>query len=232
MPKLRVALSFESSLLSTFLKGSSLAALPLRTKDVDIPYFVQNFLLALLAYGIGSHTSYPYIHKLLLHKVLQAYTLIECLEREVFDERYAVYLYIIDLCTELDGLGFLASDDGTYDAVTDFCFKHFFLVKHLSDDGKTLMIILGNRRKSTMDPIPLTEELFKKLPVFLSLPLFSCSRTDRIGNVAWRVRFCTFLKGSSLAALSLRTKDVGYRLMPNICLAIRGFPPLKGVSCP
>lgn len=27
-----------------------MAALPLRTKDVDIPYFVQNFLLALLAY--------------------------------------------------------------------------------------------------------------------------------------------------------------------------------------
>ena len=69
------------------------------------------------------------IHKLLLHTdtVLQAYTLIECLEREVFYERYAVYLYIIDLCTKLDGLGFLASDDGTYimtvnadDAVTDF----------------------------------------------------------------------------------------------------------------
>ena len=42
-------------------------------------------------------------------------------------EKYAVYLYIIDLCTKLDGLGFLASDDGTYimtvnadDAVTDF----------------------------------------------------------------------------------------------------------------
>ena len=58
---------------------------------------------------------------------LQAYTLIECLEREMFDERYAVYLYIIDLRTELDRLGFLASDDGTYimtvnadDAVTDF----------------------------------------------------------------------------------------------------------------
>ena len=83
--------------------------------------------------------------------VLQAYTLIECLEREVFNERYAVYLYIIDLCTELDGLGFLASDDGTYiitvnadDAVTDFPpFKHFlFLYKHLSDDGKTLLVIL------------------------------------------------------------------------------------------
>ena len=27
--------------------------------------------------------------------VLQAYTLIECLEREVFDERYAVYLSIL-----------------------------------------------------------------------------------------------------------------------------------------
>ena len=104
-------------------------------------------------YGIGSHTSYPYIHQLLLHTdtVLQAYTLIECLEREVFDERYAVYLYIIDLCTELDGLGFLASDDGTYiitvnadDAVTDFPpFKHFlFLYKLLSDDGKTLLVIL------------------------------------------------------------------------------------------
>mgnify|MGYP000659428862 CR=1 FL=1 len=45
----------------------------------------------------------------------------------MFDERYAVYLYIIDLRTELDRLGFLASDDGTYimtvnadDAVTDF----------------------------------------------------------------------------------------------------------------
>ncbi len=104
-------------------------------------------------YGICSHTSYPHIHELLLHTdtVLKPYPLIECLEREVFDERYTVYLYIIDLCTELDGLGFLASDDGTYimtvnadDAVTDFPpFKHFlFLYKHLSDDGKTLMVIL------------------------------------------------------------------------------------------
>ena len=45
-----MALSFERLLPSTFLKNSSLAALPLRTKDVDIPYFIQNFLLALLAY--------------------------------------------------------------------------------------------------------------------------------------------------------------------------------------
>ena len=112
-----MALSFESSLLSIFLKDSSLATLPLRTKDVDIPYFVQNFLLALLAYmesaathliigvyGIGSNTSYPYIHKLLLHTdtVLKPYTLIESLEREMFDERYTVYLYVVNLCTEFN----------------------------------------------------------------------------------------------------------------------------------
>ena len=69
----------------------------------------------------------------------------------MFDERYAVYLYVVDLRTELDGLGFLASYDGTYimtvdadDAVTDFpTSKHFlFLYKNLSDDGKTLLVIL------------------------------------------------------------------------------------------
>ena len=53
----------------------------------------------------------PYIHKLLLHAdtVLQAYTFVESLERKMFDERYAVYLYVVDLRTELDGLCFLAS---------------------------------------------------------------------------------------------------------------------------
>ena len=149
-----MALSFESSLLSTFLKGSSFAALPLRAKEVDIPVFRTELPVGIIGiYGIGSHTSYPYIHQLLLDTdtFLQAYTLIESLEREVFDERYSVYLYIIDLCTELDGFGFLASYDGTYimavdadDAITDFsAFKHFlFLYKNLSDDGKTLPIIL------------------------------------------------------------------------------------------
>ena len=44
------ALSFESLFLRIFLKASSFAALPLRTKEVDIPYFVQNFLFALVAY--------------------------------------------------------------------------------------------------------------------------------------------------------------------------------------
>ena len=123
-------------------------------KGCGYPIFCTELSVGIIGiYGIGSHTSYFYIHQLLLHTdtVLQAYTLIECLEREVLNERYAVYLYIIDLCTELDGLGFLASDDGTYiitvnadDAVTDFPpFKHFlFLYKLLSDDGKTLLVIL------------------------------------------------------------------------------------------
>ncbi|RGR99990.1 hypothetical protein DWY20_01425 [Phocaeicola coprocola] len=82
---------------------------------------------------------------------LQAYTLIESLERDVFDERYAVYLYIIDLRTEFDGFRFLTSYDGTHimtvnadDTVTDLtAFKHFFfLYKNFSDDGKTLLVIL------------------------------------------------------------------------------------------
>ena len=105
-------------------------------------------------YGIGSHASYPHIHELLLHAdaVLQAYTFVESLEREVFDERYSVYLYVVDLRAELDGLCFLASYNGTYimavnadDAVPDLLpYKHFlFLYKNLSDDGKTLLVILG-----------------------------------------------------------------------------------------
>ena len=65
----------------------------------------------------------------------------EGLERDMFDKRYAVYLYVVDLRTELDGFGFLISYDGTYimtvnadDTVTDFpLFKHFlFLYKNLS----------------------------------------------------------------------------------------------------
>lgn len=99
MPKLPsslVALSLESSLLRIFLNASPFAALPLRTKDVDIPYFVQNLLFALLAYMES------YIHKLLLHAdtVLQMYALIECLERDVLDEGYAV-CYADILCPGL-----------------------------------------------------------------------------------------------------------------------------------
>lgn len=100
-------------------------------------------------YGVACRTCYPHFHELLLHTdtVLQAYTLIEGLERDVFDERYAVCLYIIDLRTEFDGFRFLTSYDGTYimtvnadNTVTDLtAFKYFlFLYKNFSDDGKTL----------------------------------------------------------------------------------------------
>ena len=127
-------------------------------------------------YGIGSHTSYPHVHEFLLHTdtVFQTYTLIESLEREVFDERYAVYLYIVHFCTELDGFGFLASDDGTYimtvnayNAVTDLPpFKHFLLLyKNLSDNGQLLPVIRCISECGSvlsMDSIPLYEEFFKE----------------------------------------------------------------------
>ena len=53
------------------------------------------------------------------------------------------------------------------DAVTDFLsFKHFlFLYKNLSDDGKTLLVILGIPERGSvlpMDFIPLYEEFLKK----------------------------------------------------------------------
>ena len=94
------------------------------------------------------------MHEFLLHAdaVLQAYAFVEGLERDVFDERYAVYLYVVDLRTELDGLGFLASYNGTYimtvdadDAAADLPpRKHLlFLCKNLPDDGKTLPVIPG-----------------------------------------------------------------------------------------
>ena len=79
-------------------------------------------------YGIGCYASYSHVHEFLLHAntVLQTYTLVERLEREVFDERYAVYLYVIDLRTELHRFRFLTSYDEMYimtvnadNAVTD-----------------------------------------------------------------------------------------------------------------
>ena len=127
-------------------------------------------------YGIGSHASYPHIHELLLHAdaVLQAYTFIESLEREVFDERYTVYLYVVYLCTELDRFYFLASYNRAYimtvnadNTVPDLpAFKQIlFLYKNLSDDGKTFLVILGISERGSMfsmDFIPLYEKLFKE----------------------------------------------------------------------
>ena len=127
-------------------------------------------------YGIGGHASYPHVHESLLHTdaVLQTYTLVESPEREVFDERYAVYLYIVHFCAELDGFGFLAPYDGTYimtvnayNTVTDLpALEHFLLLyQRLPDDGKTLPVILCIPECGSvlsMDSIPLYEELFKK----------------------------------------------------------------------
>ena len=127
-------------------------------------------------YGIGSHASYSCIHELLLHAdaVLQAYTFIESLEREVFDERYTVYLYVVYLCTELDRFYFLASYNRAYimtvnadNTVPDLpAFKQIlFLYKNLSDDGKTFLVILGISERGSMfsmDFIPLYEKLFKE----------------------------------------------------------------------
>ena len=104
-------------------------------------------------YGTCGHTSYPHIHEFLLHTdtVLKPYTLIEGLEGDVFDKRYAVYLYVASLCFEFNRFGFFASYNGAYimtvnaeDTVTNLLsFKHFlFLYKNLSDDGKTLLVIL------------------------------------------------------------------------------------------
>lgn len=58
-----VVFSWESSLLRNFFKGLSLAALLLRTKDVEISYFVQNFLLSLIAYmeSVATHLTLTFM---------------------------------------------------------------------------------------------------------------------------------------------------------------------------
>ena len=83
--------------------------------------------------------------------ILQTYSFIECLERDVLDERDPVYLYVINLCTELDRFCLLTPYDRVYvmtvntdNTVTDLLtFKEFlFLYKNLSDYGKPFLIIL------------------------------------------------------------------------------------------
>ena len=136
-------------------QGFILGRPSLAYKGGGYPIFCTELSVGIVGvYGIGSHASYPYMHEFLLHAdaVLQAYALVEGLERDVFDERYAVYLYVVDLRTELDGLGFFASYNGTYimtvdadDAAADLPpRKHLlFLCKNLPDDGKTLPVIPG-----------------------------------------------------------------------------------------
>lgn len=148
-----MALSLESSLLRTFLTASSFAALPLRTKEVDIPYFVQtscpdywriwNRRPHILPSHLSVSDAYGYNPSDVCPR--------EYLERDVLDERDSVYLYVISLCTELDRFCLLAPYDRAYvmtvntdNTVTDLpAFKEFlFLYKDLSDDGKPFLIIL------------------------------------------------------------------------------------------
>lgn len=73
---------------------------------------------------------------------------IECLEKDMLNKRNPVYLYIIDLCTELDKFCLLTPYDKAYIMTvnTDIdlsTFKHsLFLYKNLSDYGKSFLIIL------------------------------------------------------------------------------------------
>lgn len=45
---------------------------------------------------------------------MRMYALIECLERDVFDERDPIYLYVACLCTELDRFCPLTPYDRAY----------------------------------------------------------------------------------------------------------------------
>ena len=88
LPSSRIALSLDSSLLRTFLKDSSFDALPLRTKEVDIPYFVQNFLLALLAYmeSAATHLTLTFMSFYCIR--MQSFRRIPSLK--ALDERYSM----------------------------------------------------------------------------------------------------------------------------------------------
>lgn len=118
------------------LCGSSLAY-----EGSGYTIFSTKFSVVIIGiYGVTCRTCYPNFHELLLHTdtVLQAYTLIESLEGDVLDERYAV-TYNVDFCTELDRFRFIASYNGTYimtvntdDVLTDLPpFKHCFPLQEL-----------------------------------------------------------------------------------------------------
>ena len=65
----------------------------------DEPIFSTEFSVGIIGiYGVACRTSYPHIHEFLLHTdtVLQAYAFIEGLKRDMFYERYAVYLYVVN----------------------------------------------------------------------------------------------------------------------------------------
>ena len=149
-----MALSLDSSPLRTFLMCSSFAALPLRTKEVDIPYLVQYFLLALLAYmeSPAAHVTLTFMSFCCIR--IQFFRRIPSLKalNEMCSMNDMPFICIL-LTFAPNSTDFvsLPLDDGTHimtvnadDTVTDLtAFKHFFfLYKNFSDDGKTLLVIL------------------------------------------------------------------------------------------
>ena len=169
----RLALCLESSLLRTFLNCSFL---PPFLKEVDIPYFVQNFLLALLAYmeSAAAHFTLIFISFYCIRIQFcrgvcphwMPWT--RCIQWMIC--RLSVCYWpshrtrqILFPCLLLWGV----HNDGQCWPVTDFpAFKQFlFLYKNLSDDGKPLPVILGILEWSSalfMNFILLYEEFFKK----------------------------------------------------------------------
>ncbi len=136
-------------------QGFILGRPSLRTKDVDIPYFVQNFLLALLAYMESAATHLTLTFMSFCCMRIQSFRRIPSLkalnERCSMNDMPSICMLLTFAPNSTDFV-FLASYNGTYimtvnadDAVPDLLpYKHFlFLYKNLSDDGKTFLVILG-----------------------------------------------------------------------------------------
>ena len=154
--------------------------------------------------------------------------------KRCLNKRDSVYLYIINLCTELDRFCLLAPYDRAYvitvntdNTVTDFpTFKEFlFLYKNLSDYGKPFLIILCIcewRAVFSVNVIPLYDEfsrspIMRRFSILVLESFFSCNRTDRIPQYPY-----------------ICYGDVLYQDLYNAGRyadrAIRSFP--KGASCP
>lgn len=144
----REALSLESSLPETFPTVRPLPP-PLRAKEADIPCLVQDFLLALSAYMESAATHLILTFISLSHNP-SGICPIERHGRDAPDKRDLVCLYVVDFCTGLKRLRFLASHDGTYMVTVNTdntavglsaCKQPLFLYKDLSSYGNPLLAI-------------------------------------------------------------------------------------------
>ena len=142
--------------------------------------------------------------------------------KRCLNKRDSVYLYIIDLCTELDRFCLLAPYDRAYvitvntdNTVTDFpTFKEFlFLYKNLSDYGKPFLIILCIcewRAVFSVNVIPLYDEFFQESnhatfqhPCPWDLPLSFLA----IGQIGYR-NIRIFVTGTSYTKISTMLADM------------------------